>query len=220
MKLKDDRFIVKDSEENMFRFEDIDKNSGFFFNIKEYKKNQQGYYQLFIERCPTDDNNMDKYSTWIIVTDLKRHLTSWLNILEQYDKVESFFDDPIIKSFQEEYFAEFEIMDEETHKKPLTSKQILLIDDYLSKIEFSIDDYKNDSNNDKIDEILLDIAKLRDNLTVNSKYWVLKNLTDIWAKITKLGPKFMKEFVSEANKEIIKQGVRGLINLAKDNLIP
>ena len=217
--LKGEKFIVKNSDNYLIEIVDIDENSNFSFLIKDYKQNQDGRYQVLLERNPYDENNTSKQTSWISVKDLKVYFNLWLKMLEQYENVKSFFDDPILKFYQEEYLQEFEINNEEAFCKPLTSKQILLIDDHLNNIVFKIDDYRDENNGNKIDDVKNEISILRENITINSKIWVLKSLTRIWAKLNKLGPKFMREFLSETNKEIVKQGVKALIDVAKDNFI-
>ena len=45
----------------------------------------------------------------------------------------------------------------------------------------------------------------------------MNKLTNVWAKVAKQGTKFIKEFLTESKKELIKQGVKGKIDFAKEN---
>ncbi|MEC8682838.1 MAG: hypothetical protein VXX80_04075, partial [Bacteroidota bacterium] len=127
-------------------------------------------------------------------------------------------DDPIINSFKEEYYAEFEIINEDDADiRPLNTRQIILLDNHLEDVDKRLEKFINEKNSEDIQEIKEDIVELRDNLTKKPKKWVIKNLSKIWAKIAKQGTKFIKEFLSESKKEMIKQSIKGLIELVKEN---
>ena len=69
-------------------------------------------------------------------------------------------------------------------------------------------------NEKSIDDIKQDIVSLRKILTTKTKFFVVTRVSNILAKITKLGITFMKDFASEAKREIIKRSVKGLIDFA------
>jgi len=138
-------------------------------------------------------------------------------LLNEFDNTDSFFDDPILNSFRDQYYAEFEILEEDADIKPLNTNQILFLDSHLEDIEKKLDKYKSDKNSDDIEEIKGDIKILRENLTTKSKKWVIENLSKVWAKITKQGTTLLKEFLSESKREMIKQGVKGVIEAIKEN---
>ncbi|GGZ65291.1 hypothetical protein [Mesonia mobilis] len=212
-----EKFKVTEPKENLLLVLDIDSESDFYFKIVQYQKKQNGSFQFLMDRKPKNEDEPEKYRTWIEIKNLEIEFKKWLNLLEQYETTESFFDDPIVDSFKEEYYAEFEIIDEDADRKPLNTKQILLLDSHLEYIEEKIDNYKNEKNKEIVSEIKNDVVDLRENLTNKSKKWVINRLATIWAKLSKQGTKFIKEFVNQTKTEGIKQGAKALIEFIKEN---
>ncbi|WP_029038013.1 hypothetical protein [Salinimicrobium xinjiangense] len=212
--LKDDKFEVVDPGNYLLKIIDKDPESDFYYIAEQYQNNNN-VFKLLINYKPKSRFDVTPHRTWIEAKTLEKDFYSWLNILKEYDSIPSFFDDPILKSYEEEYFAEFEIIDEDADNSPFSSKQVLLLDAHLENIEKNIDQYKTEENEERIEEIKNDVSTLRQNLTRKDKSWVVENVVKIWAKITKEGPQLMKDFLSETKKEVIKQGVKGLLKGAK-----
>lgn len=214
--LKGDKFDVVDPKENLLKVIDKELDSGFHFTIKKYQKANNGNFQVLVSRIPRNINDNGVVESWVEISSLANHFEAWIKLLDEYESVASFFDDPITKSFKEEFDAEFEIIDEKAQTNPFDTKRVLLLDSYLEDVENKLDNFKTERNALYIEEIKTEINVLRDNLTSKSKKWVIDKLTRIWAKIAKQGTKLIKEFLSESKKELIKQGVKGLIEYAKE----
>ena len=215
--LKGDKFEVIEPKENLLKIIDKDIYSDFHFTIEKYQKTQKGGFQFLMTRSPKNGNDNGQYQAWLEISGLSVQFKAWLKLLDDYETTNSFFDDPIAKSFRDEFFAEFEIIEEDADINPLNTKQILLLDSYLDSVETKLSEFTTEQNSQDIQEIKEDIFQLKDNLTRKSKKWVVVKLTNIWAKIAKQGTKFIKEFLSESKKELIKQGVKGIIDYVKEN---
>lgn len=168
-------------------------------------------------RSPKNFNDNGSHQAWVEISGLGGQFDAWLKLLNEYETVNSFFDDPITKSFKDEFYAELEIIDDDADTNPFNTKQILLLDSYLETVENKLSEFTNETNSQDIQEIKEEILLLRENLTKKSKKWIVSKLTTIWAKIAKQGTKFIKEFLSESKKELIKQGIKGLIDYVKEN---
>lgn len=210
-----ENFVNVDSENDLIRFADIDTESDFYFHIKQYKVENQ--FKVLIDYKPHAENSTDKRQLWINGTEINKYFEAWIKLLKSYDIVKSPFDDPIVESFKQDYYTEFEIIDDEKDK-PLKPSQILLLDEYFEKVEQNIDKYKSESNKEQIEEIKSDITELREYLSSKTKTWIVKKVCWIWAKMTKIGPKLMKDFIDEGNKQIVKEGVKQLIEVGKSLL--
>lgn len=214
--LKGEKFDVIDPKENLLKVVDKDVDSDFHFTIEKYQNNSN-VFQFLMTRRPKNQSDNGSYQVWLEVPGLEVQFDAWLKLLNEYETIDSFFDDPITKSFKKEFYAEFEMIEDEADTNPLNTKQILLLDSYLESVEKKLSEFKSENNSDDIQKIKDDIISLRDNLTKKSKEWVVSKLTNIWAKIAKQGTKFIKEFLSESKKELVKQGVKGLIDYVKAN---
>lgn len=212
--LQGDQFEVIEPKSFLLRIKDKDSKSSFYFNVEQYK--QDSSFRLLIDFKPKDNQSVDNVRIWIPSKNLQAVFDAWVSILKEYEKVKSFYDDPIIKTFADSYFADFEIIDENADIEPFLPMQILMIDKHLDSISKGLIKYRNDKNDTQIDDINADILDLRDNLTSKSKKWVVKRLSIIWAKITKQGPKLMKDLLSETKKQLIIEGVKMIINTGID----
>ena len=203
-------FDAINPENFLLKFIDKDNSSDFYFNVETFK-NDKGF-ELLVDWKPYNKQNITNKKSWIKEEQLKSFFSNWLTILEGYDKVKSVYDDPIIEAYAEEYYSEFEIIDEDADIYPFSTKQVLLLDKHLDNIRKRIEKYELAENNEEINKIKVEVDELRENLTKKSKKWVIKKLTRIWAEITKQSPKLMKELLSEAKKLAIKEGLKYLID--------
>lgn len=215
--LEGEKFEVIDPKENLLKVIDKDVDSIFHFTIEKYQKISNGTFQLYINRIPKNTTDNGVYQAWIDNSALNSQFESWIKLLKDYDNVKSFYDDPITKAFQDEFYSEFEIIDEDADVNPFSIRQILILDNYLEKVDNRLNEFITEENSNEITEIKSEINSLKNNLTTKSKKWVIHRLTTIWAKIAKQGTKFIKEFLTESKKELIKQSVKGLLEFVKEN---
>ena len=167
--LKSNKFEVIEPKENLLKVIDKDIDSGFHFTIERYKNTNNNTFHFLMSRSPKDINYNGLYQTWVNVSDLGGQFDAWLKLLDEYETVNSFFDDPITKSFREEFYAEFEIIEDDADTNPLNIKQILLLDSYLESVGNTLSEFTTETNSQEIKEIKEDILLLRDNLTKKSK---------------------------------------------------
>lgn len=207
---KGERYERINDESCLIKFIDSDLNSDFYFTIHQFKENK-----ILISYKPINKNSILKQSEWIESKALEAYFNNWISILEKYDKVNSVFDDPILRSFEEEYFAEFEVL-EDDKAKPLNTAQILLLDEHLEELTKGLEKNKDETNKLEIEAIQQDIKFLQENLTRTTKEKVVKSLSKIWAKTTRLGTKFIKEFLTEVKKQFITKGTKFLIEHGSD----
>ena len=193
-------------ESFLIKFIDREEESDFYFNILEYKTETQ--FLLLVDYKPKSSNSVENLQTWIQGNELENYFKNWTDLLRAYETVKTAYDDPILNAFAEEYYTEFEIIDEDANEKPFKVQQILLLNEHLENIQNRIEEFSNEENKNEINEIINDVIELKENLSKKPKKWVVKNLSLVWAKITKQGPKFIKEFLSESSKLVIKEGVK------------
>lgn len=210
-------YVFVKSDKFLLHFKDKDIESNFFFIVESFDRgtNNNGFNLLIqfkpkgsafveLERLSIDWNRLDEY------------FSRWVADIEEYDKVKSVFDDPIIKSYEEYYYSEFEIIDDDADKVPFSPKILLLIDNKLEDISINIDKYKTEDNEGEIAEIKEDINELRKNLSKNNKKWVVKHLSSIWAKITKVGLPLIKEFAFKVKETSLEKGADFLFEKLTD----
>jgi hypothetical protein len=202
---KGKHFTIDYNSNALLKFVDTEIGSDFYFEINKFEKDV-----ITIIIKPFDKSTINGSSVEINSKNLGAYFNNWISILEQYQKVKTVFDDPILKSFQEEYFSEFEILEDEK-EKPLKNNQILLFDEYLENLFLGLEKHKTELNKTKIDEIQYEINSLQENLTSQNKIEIVEKFSKILAKIKKLGTNFLKEFITEGKKQIVSKGIKFLI---------
>ena len=206
---KGENFQTIEADGFMMKFIDNDSNSDFYFNIEQYKIDRD--FQLLIDFKPINKQSITNRKTWIKAQELQTQFSIWLKLLEGYNSVRTIYDDPIVESYSNDFYEEFEVIDEEADKVPLSPDQILLLDKHLEFIENEIEKHITSKNSNEIILIQEGILDLRNNLTKKSKKWVVKRLSKIWGRIAKQGVPLIKEFLTEVRKEIIKHVVKHLL---------
>lgn len=190
----------------LLKFIDRDANSDFYFIIETYKLDND--CNLLIDWKPASKLTIANNKLWVKAEQLDSYFKNWLKLLEGYEKVKTVFDDPILDSYIDEYLNEFEILDEDAEIKPFTTKQVLFLDSHLEEIQAKIDKFQTPENKIEIEIIKKNIEELRSNLTKKSKKWVIKQVSKIWAQITKQGTELLKEFLSESKKLAIHEAIK------------
>ncbi len=210
-------FLNDIPKEDLIRFKGINVNSAFFFHIKSNRVSSNGRNQIKIAYYPHSDQSSTLTETWIDCTSIEPHFKKWVNLLEQYSNTKTPFDDPIIDSFFNDYYSDFEIIDEEKDK-PLESKWIIPLHEHFEEIKHRLEEHKNDANASEIEDIQEEISDLNSQLTRKGRQWVATKISTIWAKMTKMGVKYIKEFVETSRKQLFKDGASKMFELAQKGI--
>lgn len=197
--------IIQKEPDSLINIIDKDQDSDFYFKIISYS-----YSTYSIEKKPTSKHNNGVSKNLIVDDSIVDALSEWISIIEIYETTPTYLDDPILKSFEEEFYADFEILDEDKDK-PLENEKILLLDEYLENLVKGLEVHKTEENKNKIQEIQENIILLQENLTNNTRQEIAEKVSKIFAKIKKLGTKYLKEFITEGTKQLISKGVKFLI---------
>lgn len=200
---------------------DLDDNSDFHFFVKEYKNsnNHKSGIILLIESKPYRSNKTAAVEQWIEPDSIDAHFSNWLNLLKQYNDTPSFYDDPILSAYQEEYFSEFtEVIPEEEKEKPFTINQQLALDRLFEqlKLDLTTEGENRPETTEPINEIKEEISNLQENIHLTGKLKVISKVSKILGKIAKLGLPFIKKFGDEAQKEFIKKIIGGISTVAEN----
>lgn len=212
--LNNEKFKVVDNEKYLISVVDIESDSDFHFNVEGLKNDRDA--SVLISFKPYRKDKLMSKRAWIKPNEIKNYFSDWINLLDEYDSVTTFFDDPIIESFAKEYIDGFKLLEGDSKTAPFNINQILLLDSHLEDIESKINTYQNKENVKQIDEIKRLANEIRLNLTSKSKDWVVKKLAFLWGTITKQGVKIFKNVVLEGQKQLIAKGIKYIIESALD----
>ncbi|MEQ9426494.1 MAG: hypothetical protein RJQ09_18875 [Cyclobacteriaceae bacterium] len=208
VKLAGDKFNVIDPNEHLLSIIDTDEESEFYFRIEKYEKKHNGSFQLLMDRRPTNEDEVINNSAWIGINDLPSEFKKWLNLLDAYNSIESFYDDPIIKSNAERFQQQFELLDEFADRESFDLDQQLFLEEYLDQSSKKLEKLKQGQTKEKIQEIELlenETDEIKSALTKESKKKILNRLTKFWARAQKTGLDVIKEVLVNVATELTKK---------------
>jgi len=211
-------FTIEDPGNNLLHAKDKDPSSKFYYAIEKYEIANDGREVYSINYAPKDEKDVRAFAIRLLRDDLTTNFKTWVLSLENYAKVKSFFDDPILETYQAEFVSNIELLDENAETDPLQTNQIILLDNFLEEVGTRLIGMADDSNRESIQTIAAEITEIRENLPTRSKKWVVEQLAKIYAQIAKQGVKFIKEFWAEGKKEAIKNIVKGIFDYGTDLL--
>lgn len=196
---------------------DKDPGSRFYFKIfKETPSNmafspsQPGNY-IYVEFTPGSTLNLSKSMTGIELGKVDKLIEGWLGYLKEYEKIESVYDDPIIRANKERFSNQYKILDKDADTATFSFEQQLLLEKYFKDIINKADEFKDESNKELIDEVKVDAKSIIEQITVLPKNQIMDKLITLWAKAQKASLPFIKWIMLEGGKElfveVIKQSI-------------
>jgi len=210
--LTGDKFKTIDPKENLLSILDIDNTSDFYFKIEAYEKKQNNSFQFLMDRKPKSEHENGNQRNWIDIKHLENEFKRWLNLLEQYETIESFFDDPIIKSNADKFFQKFEIIDKNADIETFDLDQQLYLEEYLDDSKEKLKKLKKNQSAEKILEIEIlekETEEIKSVLTTESKKKIMIRLSKFWGRAQKTGLQVIKEVFISVTAEIAKRLMLG-----------
>lgn len=209
--------------EYLIQIFDKDEKSDYYFYIKDHKRviqHGQSVQNVHIEYKPRSNESTESSERWIGINTIKKHVSNWVELLNEYNKTRSFYDDTILKAYEEEYFNEFSevIENTEDYEKPFTIKQQLALDTLFTNLKIELTNQSKDKPDEVVKSIELikeEITDLQESVHDKTKAKVITTLSKIYAKISKLGISFIKAFGNEVQKQIIKSIIDGTVDYTK-----
>jgi len=188
---------------------DKEAGTGFYFRIISEDPNSH--------RFLTEINPPSKNSTTVLkveeqVAPLIGRLNSWIELIDSYGKIETIYDDPIIKSYEAEFEEKFEIIDEDADVAPFNLEQQNYLDSYLEHVKKQMNLLKAGKNEDEqreFTEIENEAILLQKELTKENKKEIVKKLSRILAKARKIGLEVFKQVAIDILSEVGKRMLMG-----------
>jgi hypothetical protein len=212
--VKNSKGIVKAiiDEGAYYHLVDIEESSDFYFKIsnKQEARNDGMYYA--IEFKPKRRDSVNKHSDWVKLDGVKQFLGEWINVVADYNNLQTPYDDPIIKSYEDEFVKQFDILDEDAGTVPFTLDKQLFLDQYLATVDEKLQELKKGREQTDQAELTLIQAEansLKKDLPKLTKRKVVKRLARIWAKSRKVGLDVLKDIFINVAAEITKHLLLG-----------
>lgn len=195
---------IEKGEKAIVVMRDADPDSEFYFCIRENTSSNKGSFPFLVTVQPSGRNSNKPSNFGRDIGQVIENFKEWVAILEEYNNLKTIFDDPVITGYQNEFFADYIVLDEDGDRNPFEISKQAILDEYLKSTLEKLEVYKNESNKDRIESIQGDIQELRTEVSRSTKSIVMKKLSKIWAKCTKEGIDIVKDIYLEGKKKFIK----------------
>jgi hypothetical protein len=191
------------------------KKPDFFFQIHSPRQSPASGPLFTVECLPKSQISLEKLVGSAGSKLAKSYFSNWHVILEGYESVKYREEDFFLEQYEEEFYADFELIDDDAETKPFEHQRQLFLYKFLDLIDARLDE--EDASDEDIAEIKSDIAQLQSNIQNLTKKNATIKLSKIFAKAKKKGLKLISDIYDVGKKEIIKQalykGYDGAINL-------
>lgn len=207
-----DFFKLEVNENGFIKLIDKDYETEFFFEFlgQRKSKSQKDVYDLAFK--PGSKKNPKEAKSGYYIESVGDAVAEWVNLIITYRGYKTIFEDPILKSYQENFETEFEIVDEDADEMPFNLNQQILLDQYLESFKKKLAELKENKflhEEDMIKEIEADISETQRNLTKEPKKKIIRRISKFCAKAQKVGLEFIKELAIQTFIEFFKQKMIG-----------
>ena len=206
---------ISDSANYQLLLLDKDESSDLFFGIIAEKIGSSGHIIEF-ECKPYSSYESVKRQSEDKIEDFTKKFASWLENLNFYN-TDSILNDPILQGYQNEFYNDFRIVDEDADEVSFNYSQQLKLTEFIANIIDNIDSIKNEKNEPIVNEIKSDLIDLQDSVTSETKNGFMKKLSKIIAKARKSGIKISNFILGEFIKGFIKTGGSYAFNFVINN---
>lgn len=208
----ENRHLIKFIEEDnsLLYLKDANKESDFYFRIKAIdNKKAGGNNDFIVEKKPFSARQVEPKGILAKYDSLENLLKQWIELLKEYNKVGSIFEDLILESYQNQVEDKFQILDEDAHVAPFDLNRQLWLEEYLDKVIETVEKRKDETNVNEVEEIIEESRQLQKELSQSTKSQVIKKLSRILAKGWKLSLDIVKELIIDVSAEVIKKSLMG-----------
>jgi len=116
-----------------------------------------------------------------------------------------------LEQYQSEFFAEYELLDEDADVASYNMHQQLLIDSFLEQVNEILEKSKTEGNAAQVEELKNEIDDLRNKQSRLTKRLVFKKIGEISSKVRKHSIPVFKKFIEIASKELVSWGIKQLL---------
>lgn len=204
---------IDDKHEDVLRFTSS-YNSGYVFIITNPRLDAR-LVNYTCKLLPSSELSFEMQTSHGDAKNLPNVFQIWINIMKDLDKYRTLLSEPFLNEYTNEFFAEFEFIEEDDDDTvPYETQKQIALYNALEQLEASL---RNQEDTQVIADIIKDTVELKENIQNISKGAAKKRVAKIFAKIKKGGIKLLKDIIEVGYKEIIKaalhSGTDGITHL-------
>lgn len=198
--------VIKDSD-SIFHLVDKDEDSDFYFKVSKQEL-RNGNLNYLIEYKPQSKDLVNAKSVWVSSEGVLQVVKRWLELLEEYNKIYTIYDDPILKNNQERFEKQFEILDDNSETTSFNLNQQMFLDEYLNTVKsklLALQEGRTEDQVKELEDLAIEATEIQNNLTKQTKSQIIKRLSLLWGKAQKIGLDVIKEIFVSVTTELAKQ---------------
>ena len=194
--------IVKDKELEL-KIIDSSKHSNFEFLVHKPKfENSKAIF--YVEHNPENTVSLKKRSLSTVPDSVLKTLKAWTGWIREYNKASLSPEDKILNEYENEFFQNFELLDEDADTHPFELKKQIIIHNYLLQV---IQILEKDKKNNTV--LISEANELKEQIPSLTKRKTVKKLSRFFANVRKKSLVLLKEILVEAKKELYKRAIKG-----------
>ena len=208
---------VLPTNDRIFKLNDKDDKSDFYFDVvrQELSNGNHGY---IIEFKPASKIDVNVGKQWTKLESIIAFADNWIKIIEEYNLVQTIYDDPIEKQYQQEFYRDFKIVDEDAITSRFNFSQQLLLLTYVENLEEYINQDISEFTEEEKGDLLKESKNLKHEISIETKDEYVKKQSGFWAKIRKKSIKACEFALKEFAKVVIKNAAEKGMTISWDSL--
>jgi L-rhamnose mutarotase len=188
--------------DQLFYFNDIN-HPNFYFYVGAPDTKSNGKPTKFpFNYIPVNSDSKNSTYGELELENIIKHFNIWLELITEFNSVNFDEDEDFLKIYEDEIFAEFEIIDADADVKPFDNIQQIILYTFLQTTITHLE--KEYPDNTVINEIIEEANNLKNEIPILSKRVASKRFSKVLAKIQKFNPITFKDVYDVAKKEVIK----------------
>jgi len=198
---KNDLITIKEDKELKLLLIDNDFQSDFYFTLSNPSfPGEKSYFDIVY--TPANTTSLKPYNTVTNPDGVMASLKAWTDLIEKYNTINLTPNELLINQYEDEFFAGFEIIDDDAEFSSFDFPRQLIILNFLKRTVEILDEETMDNS-----EIIKEVNELKDNIQNLTKKVIVRKLSRIFAIVRKKSLELCKKILIEAGKEIFKKAI-------------
>ncbi|TKC00804.1 hypothetical protein [Pedobacter cryophilus] len=208
-------FNIIDKNDSLLYLSDKDNTSDLFFSIVKETYESNGHI-IHYSCKPFNNSRKDNLTTVTKLENFIAVLTGWLENVKFYEE-DSVLNDPIIRGYTKEFYADFKITDQSADFEGFNYTQQRQLGEFFEKLSRDIETLKDENNPEIIEDLKTEIIDLQKSVTSETKNGIMKKFSSVLAKARKGGFKVCDFILKEFVKDFLTEGAKFAFNYITKN---
>ncbi|WP_430907511.1 hypothetical protein [Maribacter sp. 2-571] len=187
--------------------EDKSKYSDFKFSVSNPTQNSSNKIIFEAEFNPTNSASLASRKVPTEENSIVTLLEQWTNLIKAYNKTELSAEESILNEYEQEFYANFEILDEDADTKPYELEKQVIIHNYFVNVIHILK-----QNEEENADLIKEAEEIKKEIPSMTKRTTVKRISGFFAKVRKKSLPLLKEVLELGRKEVFKRGIKFLLD--------